>query len=270
METVIFIPKAIGIFFSRMASILSVLLLFAGAVQADGTLSTDIRISSKILGYDLQYRVYLPEAYDQTLHYPVMFLSDGQNYLAKGKLDSVLDHLISSQQINPVVAVFLDPRDPDDLETNRRQQQFLCNVDFLKFYVDELIPTIEKNYEVINTREGRTIAGVSFGGTNGACFGLFGYEYFSGIAMQSPANHPIPRMLPTWAEVPKMPLKLFLSTGTPDDNTEDNRAFHAVLREKGYDMKYIEVDEGHNWDNWRLLLDDILIYYYGKAQPTAN
>jgi len=238
--------------------------------HATGTVSDNIRISSKPLGYDLQYRVYLPEAYDQTMQYPVLFLSDGQNYLTKGKLDRVLDRLIRSEQINPVIAVFVDPRDLDDLETNRRQQQFLCNVDFLKFYVDELIPTIEKNYAVINTREGRTIAGVSFGGTNGACFGLFGYEYFSGIAMQSPANHPIPRMLPTWAEVPKMPLKLFLSTGTPDDNTEDNRAFHAVLREKGYDMKYIEVDEGHNWDNWRPLLDDILIYYYGKVQPAAN
>lgn len=124
-------------------------------------------------------------------------------------------------------------------------------------------PEVEKDYPVVADRDGRTIMGLSFGGTNAACFGLLGYEVFSGIAMQSPANHPLPYLLPAYQEMPTSPLKIFLSTGVPDDNTQDNRRFRDVLQEKGYDMKYVEVRQGHNWDNWGPLLDDVLIYFYG-------
>jgi enterochelin esterase-like enzyme len=105
--------------------------------------------------------------------------------------------------------------------------------------------------------------GLSFGGTNAACFGLLGHEIFSGIAMQSPANHPLPNLLPAYQEMPTLPLKIFLSTGVPDDNTRDNRRFRDVLQEKGYDMKYVEVQQGHNWDNWRPLIEDVLLYFFG-------
>ena len=41
------------------------------------------------------------------------------------------------------------------------------------------------------------------------------------------------------------------------------RSFRTVLHNKGYPMRYIEVREGHNWDNWGPLLDDVLRYFYG-------
>ena len=47
-----------------------------------------------------------------------------------------------------------------------------------------------------------------------------------------------------------------------DDNTQANRSFRTVLKDKGYKMHYLEVREGHNWDNWRPLLDDVLLYFY--------
>ncbi|MGK0297389.1 MAG: enterochelin esterase-like enzyme [Gammaproteobacteria bacterium] len=239
------------------------LILLAGIAYADGTVSDDIRISSDVLGYDLQYHIYLPENYESRADHPVIFLTDGQNYIRRGNMPSVLNRLIGNGKIQPVIAVFVDARDPDNLESNRRRNQFFCNEDYLNFYIDELIPSLEKKYPVIKNREGRTIMGLSFGGLNAACFGMLGHDIFSGIAMQSPANHPVPNLLPTYQEMPTLPLRMFLSTGTPNDNTPANRNFHAVLKAKGYDMKYIEVPEGHNWDNWGPLIDDALIYYYG-------
>ena len=240
------------------------LLLLVGTVNADGTVTDDIRITSSVLGYDLQYRIYLPEGHDsgRAVH-PVMFLTDGQNYLSRGHMPSTLDSLIGRGEIEPVIAVFVDARDPDDLQSNRRNSQFFCNADYLNFFFDELIPEVEKDYPVVANREGRTIMGLSFGGTNAACFGLLGHEVFSGIAMQSPANHPLPNLLPAFQEMPTLPLKIFLSTGAPDDNTQDNRRFRDVLQEKDYEMKYVEVRQGHNWDNWGPLIDDVLIYFYG-------
>lgn len=37
-------------------------LLLTGSVYGDGTVIDDARITSAVLGYDLQYRIYLPEA----------------------------------------------------------------------------------------------------------------------------------------------------------------------------------------------------------------
>jgi enterochelin esterase-like enzyme len=238
-------------------------LLLMSTAKADGAISADFRITSKVLGYDLQYRIYLPEGHDSRTDYPVLFLTDGQNYLSRGHMDGILNELIGKGDIEPVIAVFVDPRDPDDLESNRRRTQFLCNADYLEFFTGELIPAVERDYPVIKSREGRTIMGMSFGGTNAACFGAMGFDAFSGIAMQSPANHPVPNLLPVYQQLPTLPLRIFLSTGTPNDNTQANRHFHAILKEKGYDMKYVEVEEGHNWDNWGPLIDDVLLFFYG-------
>ena len=241
-----------------------------GTAGAEGSLSDDIRITSDLLGYDLQYRLYLPEGHESRNDHPVIFLTDGQNYLNRGRMTEILDDLINVGRIEPLVAVFVDPRDPDNLQSNRRNSQFLCNVDYLRFYVDELIPSVETSYPVATNREGRTIMGLSFGGTNAACFGLLGSETFSGIAMQSPANHPLPNLLPTYQETPTLPIRIFLSTGTPDDNTQANRRFRSMLQEKGYDMKYVEVRQGHNWNNWRPLIDDVLLFFYGTDDPDSE
>ncbi len=246
------------------------LLLIAGTASADGTVTDDIRISSNVLGYDLQYRVYVPEAYDPANEHPVLFLTDGQNYLSRGHMSRILSSMITAGKIEPIIAVFVDPRDPDNLKSNRRNAQFLCNPDYLKFYTDELIPVIEAAYPVRTNRDGRTIMGLSFGGTNAACFGLLGYGTFSGIAMQSPANHPVQNLLPAYEELPTLPLKVFLSTGKPDDNTQANRRFRTILQDKGYDMEYVEVREGHNWENWRPLIDNVLLYFYRVGKQKSE
>jgi enterochelin esterase-like enzyme len=243
------------------------LVLLASTALADGAVTDNIRISSDVLGYDLQYRVYLPESVEDRTELPVLYLTDGHTYLSRGQMRETLDREIGAQQIEPLIAVFVDPRDPDNLSVNRRNSQFLCNSDYLRFFVEELIPAVEKNFPVRNDREARTIMGLSFGATNAACFGMLGSDQFSGLAMQSPANHPLPDLLPAYERSPLLPLNIFLSTGKPDDNTTANRRFHTVLKDKGYDVNYVEVRQGHDWQNWRPLLDDVLRYFYGTEKP---
>lgn len=248
----------------------AVLLLLSVTVQADGILSANIRISSEILGYDLQYRVYAPEAVADSNDLPVLFVTDGPGYISQGRMPRVLDDLIGDASIEPVVVVFVDARDPDNLSSNRRNVQFLCNQDYFSFYKNELIPHIENDYPVGTTRDHRGILGLSFGGTNAACFGLMGHETFSLIGMHSPANHPIKGLLPAYEEMPLLPLRVFLSTGKPDDNTRANRKFRGVLRKKGYDLKYIERTAGHDWDNWRPLVDDVLLFFYAAERSSSS
>ena len=241
---------------------LQLLLLLPVAAMADSTLTDNIRITSDALGYDLQYRVYLPEGYDSLEDLPVLYVTDGQSYIRQGRMPQMLSRLIKSKAIEPVISVFVDPRDPDNNSTNRRNQQFLCNPDYFRFFAEELIPNIEQTYPAASDREKRTILGLSFGGLNSACFGLMGHEIFSGIGMHSPAVHPVANLMPGYEEAPTLPLKIFLSTGYPNDNSRSNRKFRTVLKDKGYTLKYIEVSEGHNWDNWKPLIDDVLLYFY--------
>jgi hypothetical protein len=88
--------------------------LLASTVHSAGVVTDNIRITSHLLGYDLQYRVYQPEGSPAGGPYPVLFLTDGQNYLGRGHMDQVLDREIGKGNIQPVIAVFVDPRDPDD------------------------------------------------------------------------------------------------------------------------------------------------------------
>jgi len=44
-----------------------------------------------------------------------------------------------------------------------------------------------------------------------------------------------------------------------------NRKFRNVLKEKGYDMKFVQTNAGHNWAP---LVDDALLYFYGESEVT--
>ena len=74
---------------------------------------------------------------------------------------------------------------------------------------------------------------------------------FEGIAMQSPAMHPVATIHDSYAQSEMLPLKIFLSTGSARDNEAQTRKLRDILEEKGYPMEYVEVPYGHSWDNWQ-------------------
>ena len=240
-----------------------VLSSICGPVFADGKLSDNIRIFSDSLGYDLQYRVYEPEGMRRNSELPALYITDGQWYISRGELPALLDREIAAGNIEPVLVVFVDSRNPDNLQQNRRNQQFFCNPRYVDFFTDELLPTIDKEYPSSAMRDDRVILGLSFGGRNSACFGLMAYDSFAGIAMQSPANSEMMEELRfQYMAQEKLPLKFFMSVGTVNDNTQAGRQLMETLKFQGYDLTYREVNEGHDWDNWGALLDDVLYTFF--------
>lgn len=234
-------------------------------VYAEGRLSDNIRIKSKILGYELQYRVYTPNNIDALENLPSIYVTDGHDYIKHGLMVDVMDRLIAAGKMKPVIAVFVDPRDPDDLNINRRKDELWCNENYSRFYVSELIKEIEQNYPVSREREDRVIQGVSFGGFNAACFGLMAHDSFYGISMHSPANSYFLRLVTEeYRNVDTLPLKMFMSVGDDSDNRQAVLRFKRLLDEKGYDLNFVQVNIGHVWDNWRPLMDDALLTFFSQ------
>lgn len=255
----------------RIILVSLLLLTTINTAIAEGLLSPNYIISSKYLGYDLHYRVYLPDGVKDTDKVPAIYLTDGQGYIAYGHIIEVLDSEIAKGNIKPIAAIFIDSRDPHDLSKNRRNDEFQCNKNYAYFYINELIPTINANFPVSEDRKDRVIGGISFGGLNAACFGLMANNMFSGIAMQSPANTEHLKLLKTmYRKVDKQPIKMFFSIGTKRDNTRAARKFYNLLKSKAYDINYIEVPFGHEWANWRPLMDDMLQTFFKNEQGTSN
>ena len=230
---------------------------------AAGKLSENIRIESGTLGYGLQYRVYTPEGMTSADELPTIYVTDGQWYVSLGEMTTLMDKLIAEGKMSPVIAVFVDNRNPDNLKENRRNQQFFCNPDYVNFYKNELIDVIENNYPVSKNRKDRVIQGVSFGGYNAACFGLMAHDKFAGISMHSPANSQFLKQLQDqYRGIDKLDLKMFLSFGNETDNLREGRRFKETLSQLNYDVNYHEVRFGHNWKNWKPLLDDALLTFF--------
>ena len=51
-----------------------------------------------------------------------------------------------------------------------------------------------------------------------------------------------------------------MSTGVINDTESVARGMQKIMMEKGFNLMYQEVNEGHSWGNWKALLDDMLIF----------
>lgn len=252
----------------RMCVALSLFAVQAMPSASAGELSEYRRISSDYLGYDLQYRVYRPDGASSSARLPTLYVTDGEYYLRYGDFKSVLDRVIGSGSSVPIVVVFVDSRDPDAPDLTRRNQEFMCNTRYAQFFAGELIPRISAEEPVSMARDERVVMGFSFGGINAACFGIALPNLFSGIAMQSPgsADH-IGVIRSLYAERERLPLRMFLSVGTNRDNLPAAKRFVKTLKKKGYDVTYVQVDQGHDWQNWGPLIDDVLVTFFAKKEP---
>ncbi len=229
-----------------------------------GTLSSNMQIQSSPsrLNYAVNYRVYTPYNYASVSNCPVIYVTDGHEYADQnlGAMVTVLDNLIFKGTIEAVIAVFIDPRDLNN-GNNRRMTEYRANPKFAAFVAEELIPIIDNNFKTNPLPSKRAILGTSLGGWNSAFFGLTHSNSFHLIGIHSPAFDN--KILNDFQNSEKLPLKIYMSTGTIFDTQEKARLMRDILTEKNYPLLYKEVNEGHSWGNWRALIDEPLVYFFG-------
>lgn len=229
-----------------------------------GKLERDLLLNSKALGYQITYSIYIPDGYNPNKASPVIYVTDGYEYMhdRMGNMITILDNLIHLKKIKPVIAVFIDHREPVNRSNNRRMMELAMNEKYLSFLLNELIPVVEKNYFVSKLPEERAIIGTSTGGLSAAYFAFTKPEVFGLAGIQSPAFWFKPEIYTLCENPERPPVKTFMTTGAINDAKEGALKMKAILDRNTCTYEYREVNQGHSWGNWRDLIDDILIYFF--------
>ena len=228
-----------------------------------GILLENQTLQSEILGYPVNYRVYTPTGIEQMAGLPVIYVTDGQNFADSefGGMVNTLDNLIAEGLITPVLAVFIDPRDPES-GTNRRESELGTSNRFGRFLTEELIPAVDSVYPTAPDADHRLILGTSWGGVFATYIGQTYPDLFHKLGIFSPYYVSNKRLVDFYAETDPLPQQIFLMQGSYDVDVANTRRLRDALQSRGYDFKYIETHDGHSWGNWRGMLDDLLLFFF--------
>ncbi len=226
-----------------------------------------LSFKSRLLGRTHPVFVYTPPGYKRSRkRYPCIYVTDGGEYISLALMLNVLDNLIADKRIQPIVGIFIDPRtDVRDSQTSKRMFDYSMSDTFVNALLKELRPRLMKKYKLTTSPEETAIMGASLGGLISTYAAHQHPEVFGLCAAQSPAywwkDAGIFKIIEPEA---KKPIKFYIDTGTIRDAQREALKMKDLLQLKGYEVRYGEYPEGHNWVNWRSRLDDILEYFWGK------
>lgn len=232
---------------------------------AHGKIKNDVLLNSKTLGYQITYSVYLPVGFETLAKLPVAYVTDGYEYMHPqlGNMITVLDNLIAEKKIEPIIAVFVDNREPVNRQNNRRMKELAMSATYLDFFVNELIPEIEKNHPAAADAKRRAIIGTSMGGLTATYFAFTRPDVFGLAGVQSPAFWTKPQIYQLCSNPANPTIKISMTTGLINDTSKESRKMKDILEANSCQYHYHEVNEGHSWGNWRNLIDDVLVDLFG-------
>jgi enterochelin esterase family protein len=238
------------------------------AAAPKGEVLRDLVYSSRTLGYQITYSIYTPPGYQANTVYPILYVTDGYEYMHErmGNMITVLDNLIYLAKMQPVVAVFLDHREPTNRTLNRRMIELGMNEKYMAFLTTELLPALEGQLNPNDEEMQRAIIGTSLGGLSAACLSFSRPDLFSRAGIQSPAFWFKPEIYSICERADSPPEKIFLSTGLIHDAEESVRKIRGVLDRKQLPYELRTVNQGQSWGNWRDLLDDMLVFLFPVAE----
>jgi enterochelin esterase-like enzyme len=213
-------------------------------------------------------KIYKPYEYSGLVNLPSLYVHDGFEALKSEYFQNVLDNLIADHKIRPLVVVFIPPVLREDEYVGRTQRAFthmLC---------DELVPMIDRAYATSHKPEDRAMMGISNGGHVTLATVLKRPDVFlNGAGQSSTITLQLLEILDNAVEhLPSHKLfKLYVDVGQYDLDYPGadgsflsvNREFSQELTKAGLVHTYREVDDGHEWANWRERSADILEFFFG-------
>jgi predicted alpha/beta superfamily hydrolase len=271
--------------------------------MAEHTLTGNIQehpgFRSKILANRRDVLVYLPRGYARfsRRRFPVLYLQDGQNVFdaatafshVEWSVDETAETLIQKKLMEPIIIVavantgderiheYAPTRGVIDGSARRKKRSRGMARHYGRFLIEELKPFIDRKYRTKPEAEFTGLGGSSLGGLLTLSLGLWFPEIFQRLIVMSPSvwwdDQVIVKMVEKLPH--KLPLKIWLDTGTHEPGWERARTVKDALVEKGWhlydDLQYLEVEgAGHSEGAWAARVDPALRFLYPPPPPAAK
>ncbi len=228
---------------------------------------------SRSAGRERGVYVYTPPGYDarRTSGYPVLVLMHGfgddeSAWLEVGRANFIADNLLAAGKIAPLI-IAMPYGHPLPLERPQtfRDDYASRNIHALEQdLLIDLLPLLQRNYHVTDSREQRAIAGLSMGGGQSLVIGLQHLNQFawvggfSSATPQQELEQQFSALLQDVNQANELLKLLWIGCGEDDFLLDRNEAFTAWLSEKGIRHTYRLTDGGHDWIVWRKYLAEFL------------
>ena len=229
---------------------------------------------STVLGRPRRMHVYTPPGYGATSdRYPVFYLLHGsgdsdQSWSALGRAGIILDNLIAARKAKPMVLVM--PAGHTAVPATPASREV-----FIKEFMTDILPFVEKNYRVRTERASRAIAGLSMGGGHTLNIAIPNLDKFAYIGVYSAgisgggggrgaagsSAAPAAPYGEAWekqhlAALDNASLKtgvklLWFGIGKEDAALANSKATADLLKKHGFNTVFHESEGGHTWPNWR-------------------
>jgi len=85
----------------------------------------------------------------------------------------------------------------------------------------------------------------------------------AGIRLMQPAIWGVTRCGAAGSDpCPRLPLKIFMTSGLPDWDVGDLNPVAGSLLRQGYPLSFQQSPEAHTWSQWRGLSDEMLTFFF--------
>jgi len=219
----------------------------------------DIVVPSRALRRDCPVTLYRPARFRRTGRYPLLIVHDGGDYLRYAAAKTVLDNLIHTLDVAPLVAAFVSPGD--------RLAEYANSAAHARYLTAELLPRLEAELPLAGTPSGRCLMGSSFGAVAALSTAYRYPEVYGSLLLQSgsfvftdighdhgggPPFEPVVRFVNRYRAAPRRVAdRIFISCGVYEPLIVPNRSMVPVFEAAGMAVRYVEARDGHSWENWR-------------------
>jgi len=235
---------------------------------------------SEIARENLRYRVYVPPCYQVSQkRYPYVILFHGLSYREQQwdelGLDEALDQGIRLGVLPPMIVVMPWMGQIGQLNS------FPPEISYETVILEELVPSIQRDFCTINDREHRAIGGISRGGfwafsialRNPDIFGIIGGHsaYFPNDTRAiPPAFNPL-ELAVNSSFVQEAGIRMYLDNGASDSSGPSQQLFSSRLSARDIAHTYVVHPVGeHNNDYWSAHVSEYLSFYSSEWEPDYN
>ena len=225
----------------------------------------DLKVHSDLMNTDVKYSIYLPESYDGTKKYPVLYMLHGYGGNNNDWLQDNTGSIWAGGGTMPAYAREYAEKTGKELIIVAPDggNNFYCDgfnggPKYMSFFFQEFIPYIESTYAIKAEKKSRAIGGLSMGGYGSLYYGtlhpeMFCYVYACSAAINVGVSAPDPAQLISQAvsagKVKEMP-GFTLEIGTEDTTVGSNDPFINTLAGYGIPYEYITRPGAHDWPFW--------------------